>query len=125
MKKMVMVRQLHTDKVLLIVIDLCQPHYQNLLTTCQKLIRIAKHAWQEKKIMSECILIGIEDNKLSYKCKECNDKSYRSIKGLIKKFPSVYQFVLLLRKGVYPYEYMDSWEKFDKTSLPPKEAFYS
>ena len=32
---------------------------------------------------------------------------------------------LLLRKGFYPYEYMDSWEKFDENTLPPKEAFYS
>ena len=32
---------------------------------------------------------------------------------------------MLLRKGVYPYEYMDSWEKFDKTALPPKKDFYS
>ena len=35
------------------------------------------------------------------------------------------KFVLLLRKSVYPYEYIDSWEKFDKTALPPKEVFYS
>ena len=27
--------------------------------------------------------------------------------------------------GVYPYEYIDSWERFDETSLPDKEAFYS
>ena len=32
---------------------------------------------------------------------------------------------MLLRKGVYPYEYMDSWEKIDETALPSKEAFYS
>ena len=32
---------------------------------------------------------------------------------------------MLLRKGVYPYEDMDNWEKFDETTLPPKEAFYS
>ena len=31
---------------------------------------------------------------------------------------------LILRKGVYPYEYMDSFKKFNETSLPPKEAFY-
>ena len=30
----------------------------------------------------------------------------------------------MLRKGVYPYEYMDSWEKFNETSLPSKEDFY-
>ena len=32
---------------------------------------------------------------------------------------------LLLRKGVYPYELMDSWEKFNEKSLPSKEDFYS
>ena len=32
---------------------------------------------------------------------------------------------LLLRKGVYPYEYMDSFERFNESSLPPREAFYS
>ena len=31
---------------------------------------------------------------------------------------------MLVRKGVYPYEDMDSWEKFDETSIPPKETFY-
>ena len=67
----------------------------------------------------------IENNR----CEQCKNL----IKGLTEKFPSVYQFcngnlnkfVLLLRKGVYPYEYMDSWEKFDETTLPPKESFYS
>ena len=32
---------------------------------------------------------------------------------------------LVLRKGVYPYEYMDSWGRFNEAELPPKEAFYS
>ena len=35
------------------------------------------------------------------------------------------KFNLLARKGVYPYEYMDSLEKLKETALPPKEAFYS
>ena len=32
---------------------------------------------------------------------------------------------LIKRKGVYPYEYMDSIERFKETSLPQKESFYS
>ena len=35
------------------------------------------------------------------------------------------KFVFLLRKSVYPYEYMDNWERFNETSLPPKKGFYS
>ena len=31
----------------------------------------------------------------------------------------------MIRKGVYPYEYMDGLKKFEETSLPPKDAFYS
>ena len=32
---------------------------------------------------------------------------------------------LLMRKGGYRYEYMDSWQCFEKPTLPPKKAFYS
>ena len=48
---------------------------------------------------------------------------------LKKKFPCIYkfskrdkdQFILLLRKGVYPYDYMDSWERFNETKLTDKK----
>ena len=33
--------------------------------------------------------------------------------------------LLLLRKGVYPYEYIDSQERFNEIILPDKKAFYS
>ena len=32
---------------------------------------------------------------------------------------------LMIKKGVYPYKYMDSWEKFDESQLPPKDSFFS
>ena len=52
---------------------------------------------------------------------------------LIKRFYNTYQlndnyinkFKLLLRKGVYCYEYMDSWDRFNETELPSKDKFYS
>ena len=52
---------------------------------------------------------------------------------LIEKFPNTYQFcnkdlnkfALLLRKGIYPYQHIDSWERFKEELLPGKESFYS
>ena len=71
-----------------------------------------------------------KDDQLIFRCFEC-EKNYKKDfnKELIKRFANIYEFcnkdinksVLLLRKGVYPYEYMDSWERFDETSLPDKK----
>ena len=66
-----------------------------------------------------------------FNCKTYYEQDFN--KELIKKFKNTYsfcnndisKFVLLLRKGIYPYEYMDSWERFNETSLPSKEDFYS
>ena len=35
------------------------------------------------------------------------------------------QYNIFTRKGIYPYEYMSSWDKFKESQLPPIEAFYS
>ena len=32
---------------------------------------------------------------------------------------------IVCRKGVFPYEYVDSHERFNEIVLPPKEAFYN
>ena len=60
-------------------------------------------------------------------------KWFKAINGLIKNFSNIYQFyngdinkaASLLRKVVYPCEYMDSWERFNETLLPDKKAFYN
>ena len=41
----------------------------------------------------------------------------------LKKYYSGNQLSLLLRKGVYPYDYVDCLKKFEETSLSPKENF--
>ena len=73
--------------------------------------------------------MSVKDDQLIFSCFEC-EKDFN--KGLVKRFANVYGFcnedinksILLLRKVVYPYEYVDSLERFG-TSLPGKEAFYS
>ena len=43
----------------------------------------------------------------------------------LRKYYSCNQLSLLLRNGVYPYDYVDCLKKNDEKSLPPKESFYS
>ena len=75
-----------------------------------------------------------KNEKLLLKCFNCDIYYKKKFnKDLIKKFKNTYsfcnndlnKFILLLRKGVYSYEYIDSWEKFNETSLSIKEDFYS
>ena len=89
-----------------------------------------KECKEKRKIKSVCNFIGLESNKLNYECKECKKRWLMPINRLIKKFPNVYQicngdtnkFILLLRKVVYPYEYMDCRERFNETSLTNKNG---
>ena len=81
----------------------------------------------------DCKLIVYVNNRLIYKCVECKNKSYKPIAPLIERFPSTYQFcggdnnefVLLLRKGVYPYDCIDDWDRFKETQLPLMEDFHN
>ena len=75
-----------------------------------------------------------KDEKLIFRCFSCKKNYEKDFnKELIERFANIYEFcngdlnkfILLLSKGVYPYEYMDNWERFDETSLPDKESFYS
>ena len=78
--------------------------------------------------------MSIKDNQLIFRCFGCKKNYEKDFnKELIKRFANTHRFcnkdlnkfILLLRKGVYRYEYMDNWERFHETSLPNKEAFYS
>ena len=71
---------------------------------------------------------------IKHKCLSCNKNYSNKIdKELKKRFNNTFKFsnndinkfILLLRKGVYPYEYMDDWERFNETTLYEKEKFYS
>ena len=77
---------------------------------------------------------NFKDDFIEYKCLSCN-KSYqgRLDEKLKERFFNAYKFsdhdsnkfILLLGKGVYPYEYMDDWKNFNEALLPEKEGFYS
>ena len=111
------------------VLDLCQPHYQVLLIIYLKFT--AKNV-EIKICESKCNFIRLKNNKFHYKCNEFKKRQFKPINGLFEKFSNTYRFcngdinkfVLLLRKGIYPYKYIDSWERIPETLLPEKNSFY-
>ena len=82
-----------------------------------------------------CEITHIDESYVAHeKCKECQlgySKCQLNKDFILNDFGNLRvehndeQFRLLLRKGVYLYEYMTSWKKFTETKLPLKEAFHN
>ena len=77
--------------------------------------------------------MSAKDNQLIFKSLKCNKNHNKDFNdGLINRFASTYEFcdkdidkfILLLRKGVYLYECMNTCKNLDEVSLPNKD-FYS
>ena len=111
--------------------------YRFMPTSLSKLVDNLSEGIHNNKCLDceSCLdYIRTKNEKLILKCFNCKQYYEKYFnKELIKRFANTYEFchknhyrfVLLLRKGVYPYEYVDNWERFNETSLPSKEAFYS
>ena len=86
------------------------------------------------KCKSNLCFVRAMNETLLIKCIDCEKEYEKEInKELVERFANTYKFcnnninkfVMLLRKGVYPYEYMDGWYKFNEKIIPSKELFYS
>ena len=90
-----------------------------------------KSCIEKIKINSERCFVGLKNNRLIYRCKECKEKWKRPINELIEKFPGTYKFcngnlnkfVLLLRQGVYPNEYRIAGKNLVKIHYHLKKLF--
>ena len=77
---------------------------------------------------------NVKDDLIEYKCLSCNKVySNRLDKKFLKNFKNAFKFsnndinkfILLFKKDLYRYEYMDDWEKFNETKLCQKQKIYS
>ena len=57
---------------------------------------------EEKNIKLECEFVGLKNNKLNYRCKECYATSNKSINDLIKKFPHI-NFAMMILINLFCY----------------------
>ena len=86
------------------------------------------------KCKSNLCFVNAMNETLLFKFIDCEKEYEKEFnKELLERFSNTYEFcgndlnkfLILLRKVVYPYEYMDGWNKFNEKALPSKESFYS
>ena len=114
----------------MIALDLFQAHYQVLLI----IYMIGLHSDKCADCKSCVDWVVFKNDQLIIRCFKYK-KNYKKDfnKKLTCRFANIYEFcngdinkfIILLRTGVFPYEYMGSWERFDETSLPDKKASQS
>ena len=89
-------------------------HYQVLLIIFSEVL----HNYKCTDCKSCIEYISTEDRLLIFKCSKCYKNHNKKFnKDFIKGFAIYNKFILLLRRGVCPYEYIDSLQRFDETSL--------
>ena len=86
------------------------------------------------KCKSNLCFVRAINEKLIFKCIDCEKEYEKEFNNeLVERFANTYKFcdndldkfIMLLRKGVYPYEYIDEWDKFNEKIIPGKDSFYS
>ena len=86
------------------------------------------------KCKSNLCFVRAINEKLIFKCVDCEKEYEKEFNSeLIERFANTYKFcdndldkfIMLLRKGVYLFEYFDEWDKFNEKVLPGKESYYS
>src|SRR6218665_576416 len=104
----------------------CIPNNEEKYISFSREVVVDKFSKKNKEITVKRELRFIDSFKFMASSLDALSKNFSKdqCKNLGNRF-SGKQSDLLLRKGVYPYDYVDSVERFKETELPPKEAFYS
>ena len=108
-----------------------------MATSLSKLVdNLTDNIHNDKRIKckSNLCFVRAMNKKLIFKCIDCEKEYEKEFnKELLERFANTYKFcdnylnkfIMLLGKGVYPFEYIDEWDKFNEKITPSKESFYS
>ena len=113
----------------------CIPNNEEKYISFSKKIQVGSYM---KKVKNEKGEINLKNKPLHHTIRFIDSFKFMaaSLDSLVNNLPkddfinlglcySGDKFNLLTRKGAYPYDYIDSFEKLKETKLPPKEKIYS
>ena len=111
--------------------------FRFMATSLSKLVdNLTENVHNDKcdKCKSNLCFVNAMNETLLFKFIDCEKEYEKEFnKELLERFSNTYEFcgndlnkfLILLRKVVYPYEYINGWKKFNEKALPIKESFYS
>ena len=105
----------------------CIPNNEEKYISFSKTIKTGQYTNKKGEVKDKTFKIVFKDS-LKFMSSSLgalvNNLPKDAFKNLLKYFTPK-QAEILKQKGFYPYEYINSEEKFNDTKLPPREAFYS
>ena len=105
----------------------CIPNNEEKYISFSKMIKTGQYTNKKGEVKDKTFKIVFKDS-LKFMSSSLgalvNNLSKDAFKNLLKYFTPK-QAEILKQKGFYPYEHMDTEEKFNDTQPPPQEAFYS
>ena len=105
----------------------CIPNNEEKYISFSKTIKTGQYTNKKGEVKDKTFKIVFKDS-LKFMSSSSgalvNNLPKDAFKNLLKYFTPK-QAEILKQKGFYPYEYMNTEEKFNNTKLPPREAFYS
>ena len=105
----------------------CIPNNEEKYITFTKNIIVGQYTNKKREVKDKTFKIVFKDSykfMLSSLGALVNNLPKNGFKN-ISKYYTPEEVELIKQKGFYPYEYMDTEEKFNDTKLPPPQAFYS
>ena len=105
----------------------CIPNNEEKYISFSKTIKTGQYTNKKGEVKDKTFKIVFKDS-LKFMSSSLgalvNNLPKDAFKNLLKYFTPK-QAEILKQKGFYPYEYMNTEEKFNDTKIPPREAFYS
>ena len=105
----------------------CIPNNEEKYISFSKTIKVGQYKNKKGEIKDKTFKIVFKDS-LKFMSSSLGALVNNLPKDAFKNLDKYYtpeEVELIKQKGFYPYEYMDTEEKFNDTKLPPREAFYS
>ena len=103
-----------------------QYRHRNIQVIGQNMERYMQLKWGKNLVFRDSYMFLTSSlNSLVQSLRKTDESQFKLLQTKMGSLYPNTDFKLLLRKGVFPYEYLDSFNKFTEPQLPPRASFFN